>query len=411
MFNASRFCNSHSPFGLQGCRQFPITMQNWEKSREWVTVKMKNTLLVGFCMASLAAQAAPTYSITDIGNPFDGANVSNVAGINSSGQVVGSFWSSAGSRAFIWSQSSGFTSVEVAGQSYSYGNGINDKGQIVGELGFRNSSTGFVWDAGQTTLIPESAWANGINNAGQVVVRSSSTPTQQFARWDPVNGTIAPFPTPAAYTYNTSGWAIGNSGVVAGRQDSASFNNATIWSAANTPTNLGTLGGPTAEARAINDSGIVVGESHTANWYQTQTTHAFIWDATNGMRDLGSLGNGSSFAKDVSNNGTVVGVSMSMTGNAFMPTPEAFLWTEQGGMQDLASLANLGGTGWQSLQTANGINESGQIVGMGIRDGQTHAFLLTPTAPIPEPETYAMMLAGLGLLGVAARRRKQKSAA
>jgi hypothetical protein len=31
------------------------------------------------------------------------------------------------------------------------------------------------------------------------------------------------------------------------------------------------------------------------------------------------------------------------------------------------------------------------------------------TAPIPEPETYAMMLAGLGLLGLA-RRRKQKAA-
>ena len=31
--------------------------------------------------------------------------------------------------------------------------------------------------------------------------------------------------------------------------------------------------------------------------------------------------------------------------------------------------------------------------------------------PIPEPETYAMLLAGLGLLGFAARRRKQKEAA
>jgi len=29
------------------------------------------------------------------------------------------------------------------------------------------------------------------------------------------------------------------------------------------------------------------------------------------------------------------------------------------------------------------------------------------TAPIPEPETYAMMLAGLGLMGFVARRRKQ----
>ena len=34
-----------------------------------------------------------------------------------------------------------------------------------------------------------------------------------------------------------------------------------------------------------------------------------------------------------------------------------------------------------------------------------------PTNPVPEPETYAMMLAGLGLLGFTARRRKQKNPA
>jgi hypothetical protein len=34
-----------------------------------------------------------------------------------------------------------------------------------------------------------------------------------------------------------------------------------------------------------------------------------------------------------------------------------------------------------------------------------------PVAAIPEPETYAMLLAGLSLLGIAARRRKQKDAA
>lgn len=32
-------------------------------------------------------------------------------------------------------------------------------------------------------------------------------------------------------------------------------------------------------------------------------------------------------------------------------------------------------------------------------------------AAIPEPETYAMLLAGLGLLGFTARRRKQNAAA
>ena len=34
--------------------------------------------------------------------------------------------------------------------------------------------------------------------------------------------------------------------------------------------------------------------------------------------------------------------------------------------------------------------------------------LMLMTAPVPEPETYAMLLAGLGLLGFARRRKNQK---
>lgn len=55
------------------------------------------------------------------------------------------------------------------------------------------------------------------------------------------------------------------------------------------------------------------------------------------------------------------------------------------------------------------------VEGNGQTDGfslMNASFTASPTtAPIPEPETYAMLLAGLGLLGFGARRRKQKEAA
>lgn len=48
-----------------------------------------------------------------------------------------------------------------------------------------------------------------------------------------------------------------------------------------------------------------------------------------------------------------------------------------------------------------------KVQGIGSNDDSAH-YLATP---VPEPETYALLLAGLGLLGVAARRRKRKEAA
>lgn len=45
----------------------------------------------------------------------------------------------------------------------------------------------------------------------------------------------------------------------------------------------------------------------------------------------------------------------------------------------------------------------GELTGQEVADLPT-----TPTSPVPEPETYAMMLAGLGLLGTMARRKKAR---
>lgn len=50
-------------------------------------------------------------------------------------------------------------------------------------------------------------------------------------------------------------------------------------------------------------------------------------------------------------------------------------------------------------------HDQADIYGFGIADGTFVMDNLTYTAPVPEPGTWALMLAGLGLLGAAARRR------
>ncbi len=42
-------------------------------------------------------------------------------------------------------------------------------------------------------------------------------------------------------------------------------------------------------------------------------------------------------------------------------------------------------------------------------DGSSNAALYSFTPPIPEPETYALMLAGLAMVGAAARRRRARA--
>jgi len=60
--------------------------------------------------------------------------------------------------------------------------------------------------------------------------------------------------------------------------------------------------------------------------------------------------------------------------------------------------------GWQ-LVDAKGINNRGQITGYGILGDDYRAFLLTPLSTAPEPATWAMMIAGFALTGLAMRRR------
>jgi probable HAF family extracellular repeat protein len=103
----------------------------------------------------------------------------------------------------------------------------------------------------------------------------------------------------------------------------------------------------------------------------------------------GTVGNRIAKLEDA---GTIVGFSL-IAGNS---AQHAFLF-QNGQLLDLNSLVTLSDT---FLTQATAINDLGQIVANGA-DGQ--AYLLTP---IPEPSTYAALLAAAVFGLVALRRRR-----
>jgi hypothetical protein len=63
---------------------------------------------------------------------------------------------------------------------------------------------------------------------------------------------------------------------------------------------------------------------------------------------------------------------------------------------------------WVTLKPVGTIGSYGSLFGRPLPSDAVF-FLVSPTNPVPEAETYAMLLAGLGLLGLVARRRKQQT--
>jgi probable HAF family extracellular repeat protein len=316
----------------------------------------------GVLIVAVPAQAVQ-YSLIDLGP-------GQATAINDLGQVLGDN----GGQIFFYHNSA----PQFLGLN-GVGTGINNSGQIAG---YTNSFVPFYhafWYNGSSvvdvgaTLSGES-YATGINNVGQVVGHWGSG-LSSSASFSYTNGAMQIFgPQSAAF-------GINDSGQIAGVIIVGSLLRAYIYSGGSvTPL---TSVGDESKAFALNNNGQVVGwvYHNTSDTYE-----AFSYLAGN-TTWLGNLGQVNSSAYGINDLGQIVG---RVYGNG---NDHAFIYSA-GSMIDLNSLINPS-LGW-TLQSAQDINNAGQIVGYGLDStGQGRAFLLTP---VPEPSGFCFLILGLSIL-------------
>lgn len=300
------------------------------------------------------------------------------------------------------------------GGKESYGQAVNFFGQVAGYAYFnRNFAHGAFWSIGSSpqdlgAIPPQNdfSFALAINRSGEMAGYSTQGYAQleHAVRW--TKGSLEDLGTLPGGNLSQA-MAINDLGEIAGFSNSGIAQpHAFLWTEEKGMQSLGTLpGGYYSQGLGINGQGEVTGYSNNG---QGQTL-AFLWSKSGGMQalpnppgatggsgnavnDLGHVAGGSDVTatlwtstQDVLSLGNLPGACCS-SGFALNDLDQvvgssgfrAFIWTQADGMQDLNNLIPPH-SGW-TLTAANGINFEGQITGYGTINGQTHAFLLTPTS-------------------------------
>lgn len=316
-------------------------------------------------------------------------------GINNNGQAVGRSYvthdAATGREAFIWDPVALAQGLgDAAGGSFfSTAEAINDLGQVAGWGYPATGVQALFWsDAGGLLGLAGfsgTSAAYGINNAGQVVGKGRSANGEEAFVWSPSAGLNFLGDLPGG-AYQSSAYDINDAGIVVGSSVTAAGWLAFVWDQANGLRALESLPGfSDCLARSINDESpaMIVGYC-----YSSTAAESCIWDAASGqvVETLGHLPDGSAknYARSINDAGQIAGSSLAADG-----TSRPFI-TFSGSAAGLVELQDMITTPNWTLTEANGINNSGKVVGTGRDpDGRLQAFVLSPTACIPAAERCA----------------------
>ncbi len=366
---------------------------------------------VALCLSLVAqhVRAAPG-DIVNIGTA--GGDTTVAFDMSGAGHVVGEFHTPTGNfGAFRYDPGSGggvTHNLGTLGGTNAYAWAVNALGQVAGlshtsgnasQHAFRYLGTpgqgGVMQDLG--TLGGSYGHGRGINDMG-IVVGNSSLPGDLMShafRYDGVMRDLGVLPGSGGSVARD----INNSGQIVG-ESSHAFLYEGIPGSGGVMHDLGTLGGSTSAANAINEVGQVTGYSAVGSGLGMRR-HAFRYDGTPGvdgvMRDLGTLNGEETFGEDVNNAGFVVGTSTRAGNNV------PVLWLLDGSIVDLDawldSVNPVIGASW-FLGGAIGITDNGMVAGTGVyNDGPggmsdgVRAFVLDVSSFIPEPAIGSVMLA------------------
>jgi len=358
-----------------------------------------------FSLAAISANAATTYTFSLLDALGGGSRTLTANRINDSGQIVGYSQNIDGSeRATLWS-SDNYASPQELGNSGSILSsralGINNSGNIVGwSKSISNIDSANFWSINDftATQLPSSTSnvrAAVINDSNQIVGVSSGS----LVLWsDPTSSPVV----------GNSGvpQEINNSGNVVGQ----SQGNPYVWninSSQSRPLVNFDGGYSTGVALGINNSGNIVGYLDVQPTpSDTLYTQAAFWGNGSALPfALESLGGATKSGRATAVNDLQQVVGRSLDANNVQ---KATLW-DGANVIDLNTYLDSAtvDAGWM-LTSASDINNNGWIIGTARNSisGLSKGYLLQSVSQVPEADTSAMLLTGLGVVGFMARRRK-----